>query len=182
MPARSVALLRGINVGTAKRIGMAELRSVLVDLGYTGVITHLQSGNVVFTSSAAAARTAAKDIERSVHARLGVRSTVVMRSAAELAAVIANAPLLDVMTDPSRFLVGFLSGDPNSIAVRNFRALDVAPDQIRIRGREVYMWCPGGVIASPLTKLVTEKSLGVAVTMRNWNTVTRLAALAGAQP
>jgi uncharacterized protein (DUF1697 family) len=91
-----------------------------------------------------------------------------------------NAPLLDVMTDPSRFLVGFLGGDPDRNAVRSLAAIDVAPDQIRIRGREVYLWCPGGVLASPLTKLVTEKTLGVSLTMRNWNTVTRLAALAGA--
>lgn len=176
---RLVALLKGVNVGRHKRVAMAELRSLLAALGYTDVATYLQSGNAVFACPPAAARTAAGDIGQALSDRLGVRSTVVLRTAADLAAVITDAPLLDLMTDPARYLVGFLDGEPDPAGVRAVAEIDVAPDQIRLAGREVYLWCPAGVLASPLSKLPWTRVLGAEVTMRNWTTVTRLAALAG---
>ena len=51
MPATHIALLRGINVGNAKRIAMADLKAVVESLGGTGVKTLLNSGNVVFTTT-----------------------------------------------------------------------------------------------------------------------------------
>ncbi|HWG73903.1 MAG TPA: DUF1697 domain-containing protein [Acidimicrobiales bacterium] len=182
MTTRLVALLRGINVGHNKRVAMNDLRGLLAVLGYTDVSTYLQSGNAVFTCADAAAPTAAADIERALSDKAGVECRVVVRSAGELAAAAEGAPLLDVMTDPSRYLVGFLDGEPDPAGARSLAALDVAPDQVRLLGREVYLWCPAGVLASPLNKLRWAKLLGVDVTMRNWNTVRRLVALAGGNP
>ncbi|HEY8743242.1 MAG TPA: DUF1697 domain-containing protein [Chloroflexota bacterium] len=176
MTTRLVALLRGVNVGPGNRIAMAALRGLLSDLGYTDVATLLNSGNAVFTV-AQAPDLVAMDIEAALMRTLGVKSAVVVRTAEELSAVVACAPLLDVMTDPAKFLVGFLSGDPIPAGATAVAALDVAPDQVRLTGRELYLWCPAGVLASPLSQVPWDKSLGVDVTMRNWNTVTRLLTL-----
>ena len=179
MATRLVALLRGINVGRSKRVPMIQLRELLVGLGYTDVTTYLQSGNAVFTCTPKAARMASQDIEEAVAREAGVTCRVIVRSPAELAAAIAADPLLGVATDPARHLVGFLAADPQLDAVARLDALDVSPDQIRVVGRHVYLWCPNGVLASPLNKVGWERSLGVAATTRNWSTVTKLAALAG---
>lgn len=172
-----VALLRGINVGRNKRVAMADLRALMVGLGYSDVSTLLQSGNVVFSCSAAAARTAVQDIERAVAKDLGVECAVIVRTGAEIAAAVAAAPLLELVTDPSRFFVGFLAATPSKEAVGRIGSIEEPPDQIRIVGREVYLWCPNGLLDSPITKLGWEKRLGVAVTARNWNTVNKIAAL-----
>jgi len=179
MKTRVVALLRGVNVGRSNRMAMAELRELLTDLGYTDVKTYLQSGNAVFTASASAAETAAADIEHALARTLGIRCTVVTRTAADLAAVVANAPMLDRMTDPAKYLVGFLNGDPDPDGARAVASLDVSPDQVGLIGREIYLWCPAGVRASPLSAVPWDRRLGAAVTMRNWKTVTALLALSG---
>jgi uncharacterized protein (DUF1697 family) len=83
-------------------------------------------------------------------------------------------------TDPARYLVGFLAGKPDPAGARALEATDVAPNQLRLQGREVYLWCPAGVLDSPFSTVNWDRQLGVAVTMRNWRTVTKLAELAGA--
>lgn len=176
MATRLVALLRGINVGRNKRVGMSQLRDLLTDLSYTEVKTFLQSGNAIFTCSAAA-ETVSKDIEKALAEKLSVESKVIVRTAAELHAAVTADPLREVATDSSKYLVGFLAGDPDPGAVCAISALDVAPDEIRLIGRHVYLWYQDGVIASRLSQAGWEKSLGVPVTARNWNTVTKLAAM-----
>lgn len=178
MRVRLVALLRGINVGRAKRVEMAKLRALLTDLGYGEVRTLLQSGNAVFTCEPAAAETAAADIERAVAEEVGVQAKVVVRTVEELAAAIAADPLGEVATDPSRHLLGFLAEEPEADAVRDLTARDFGDDRLEIVGWHCYLWCPAGVLASPFAKLDWERTLGVAATMRNWSTVTKLAALA----
>jgi uncharacterized protein (DUF1697 family) len=175
---RLVALLRGINVGRNKRVAMSELRALLADLGYVDVKTRLQSGNAVFTSASADTAAVAANIERALARELKVESTVIVRTSAELAAVVAGSPLRDVATDPSKYLVGFLAGTPDPAGLRALGSLEVAPNQVRVDGREVYLWCPAGVIHSPFSTVNWDKQLGVPVTMRNWRTVSRLAELA----
>src|SRR5881628_2807318 len=101
---RHVALIRGINVGRAKRVAMADLRALVEDLGYGDVRTLLNSGNVVFTAPRAG-RGAADRIEKALAARLGVPARVTVLTAAELAAAISENPLREVAKDPSRLLV-----------------------------------------------------------------------------
>src|SRR5690242_2612616 len=113
MPATHVALLRGINVGRAKRVAMADLRALVEGLGFGEVRTLLNSGNVVFTAPDTAAGAAAH-IEAALAERLGVSSRVTVLAATELAAVLAGNPLTAVATDPSRFLIAILA-NPSDI-------------------------------------------------------------------
>ena len=111
MAEKRVALLRGINVGPAKRVAMADLRALLAELGYSAVRTLLNSGNVVYTTVAGSPSDDASRIEAAVASQLGVVARVTVLTAAELDAAIAGNPLVAVADNPSRLLVAFVA-DP----------------------------------------------------------------------
>ena len=173
---RQVALLRGINVGKNKRISMADLRALLTGLGYQDVATLLQSGNAVY-SSKDAPELAARKIEKAIAASAGFESSVVVRNGEELAAVVRHNPFAKIADDASRYLVVFLSAEPSAAVMKELAGIDVAPDQYRLKGRELYLWCPDNVRESKAVKLFTDKRLKVVATARNWNTVEKLKAM-----
>jgi uncharacterized protein (DUF1697 family) len=171
-----VALLRGINVGNAKRVAMADLRTLVEKLGYGDVRTLLNSGNMVFTGPGASAEEAAARIEAALSRRLGVSARVTVLTAAELAAAVSGNPLGDVATDPSRLLVAVLANPADRSRLKPLAKQDWAPEALAIGTRVAYLWCPGGIIASRVAKAVG-RVLGDAVTMRNWATCTKLIGL-----
>jgi uncharacterized protein (DUF1697 family) len=177
--ARRVALLRGINVGRAKRVAMADLRALVAELGGGEVRTLLNSGNVVFTAADAARPPAddARRIEAAIERRLGVRSRVTVLTAAELAAVVAEHPLRGVADHPSRLLVAVPADADALKQLAPLAARDWGPERLVAGRRAGWLWCPGGISAGRLAEAV-DRALGDAVTMRNWNTITKLHALA----
>ena len=177
---RQVALLRGINLGSSRRVAMGDLRELLEKHGYEDVRTHLQSGNVVLSSPVSGARLE-RALERQLADGLGIDVEVLVRSRQQLADIVARDPLGKVAKNPSRYLVSFLRSKPPAKVARELAAADVAPEQLAIEGREVYAWHPGGVQKSKLNKLLAER-LGVTATARNWNTVTKLLELVSEQP
>lgn len=177
--ARHVLLLRGINLGARRRVPMARLREVLTSAGYEDVRTHLQSGNVVLTSPSDAT-TLERDGAQILRAAFGFEIAVMVRTRDELAAAVAADPFGDEADDPARYQVSFLAGYPDPAGVEDLLSAEIAPERVAVRGREVYAWHPGGVGRSELAKLITERRLGVAVTARNWRTVTKLLELAHA--
>jgi uncharacterized protein (DUF1697 family) len=177
---RQVALFRGINVGRAKRVAMADLRALVEGLGYGDVRTLLNSGNVVFTASGKAPGDAADRIEKGLAARLGVSARVTVLSAAELAAAVAENPLLEVARDPSRLLVAVLNDPADRRRLQPLAEQDWAPEALAVGARVAYLWCPEGGLASRAFEAVG-RVLGDAVTTRNWATLTKLHALAAAQ-
>jgi len=179
MANRHVALIRGINVGRAKRVAMADLRQLVEGLGYGDVRTLLNSGNVVFTAPRAAGNAAAR-IEKALAADLGVPARVTVLSATELAAVVAENPLLKVASDFSRLLVAVLSNSADRTKLAPLTKQDWAPEALAVGRRVAYLWCPDGILASPLVEAV-HRPLGDAVTARNWATVLKLHALAQGQ-
>jgi uncharacterized protein (DUF1697 family) len=152
---------------------MADLRELLAAAGYEDVRTHLQSGNIVL-SSALSPRKLEGELERQLARELGFEAQVLVRTRAELAKVVALDPLGKVVTNPSRYLVSFLSKTLPAKAARELEAADVLPGQVVVHGRELYAWHPDGVQRSPLARLLDDKRLGVVSTARNWNTVTKL--------
>jgi uncharacterized protein (DUF1697 family) len=175
--ATSIVFLRGINLGKARRVKMAALRELLAEGGHENVRTLLQSGNVVLRSRKAP-DTLARALSREISGGLGVETQVVVRTRDELADVVENDPLAGIADDPKRHTVYFLSGEPDADAVRTLAEADHSPEAFAARGRELYTWHPEGIQRSPLVRKIDEKRLGVAATARNWNTVTKLLALA----
>lgn len=174
MPATHIALLRGINVGTAKRVPMADLRELFEGLGYTGVATLLNSGNVVFTAKRDSAGKIEGKIEQAIEKRFGFGSRVTVITAEELSAIVKENSL--GADNHSRLLVAVLktSGDRTKIAPLAGR--DWGTGRLALGKRCAYMWCPDGLLDSPLAAEVG-RALGDAVTTRNWATVLKLQAL-----
>jgi uncharacterized protein (DUF1697 family) len=175
---RQVALIRGINVGRAKRVAMADLRAQVEALGYRDVRTLLNSGNVVFTALGVAPSETAARIEEVLAERLRVPARVTVLTAAELAAAVAGNPLLAVAADPSRLLVSVLTNPVDRPRLEPLADQDWAPEVLALGARVAYLWCPEGILASRLPEAVG-RALGDAVTTRNWATMTKLHALAG---
>lgn len=156
---------------------MADLRSLLTDLGYDDVRTHLQSGNAVFRAPVRSAGAVEKAVEAAIIQRLAMDVRVVVRTPAQLAAVVAHDPFADVALDPARYVVVFLEGRPPPGWVEEVDAGRFAPEKMALMGKEIYLWMPDGMHLSKLANAVITKKLGGAATARNWRTVMALAEL-----
>src|SRR4051812_42462160 len=113
-----VAMLRGVNVGAHNRIKMPALVQVFEDLGHTDVVTYIQSGNVVFRSRSTSEAPLLRAIEARIAADLGCDVSVLLRSRAELAAIVKANPFLKKKADTARLHVTFLAAKPAAAAVR----------------------------------------------------------------
>jgi uncharacterized protein (DUF1697 family) len=172
------ALLRAVNLGSRNRVPMAELRERLTALGLDDVATHLQSGNVVFRTSRGAKDVAAA-IEQEIADAFGVRSTVILRTAAQLKKVAGSNPFAGDEPDPKKLLVVFLEAAPGAKATAKLDPDRSPGDRFSVKRRELYLHLPNGFGRSKLTIDYLEKTLGTKGTGRNWATVTRLVELTG---
>lgn len=174
---RYVALLRGINVGGRNKVPMAELRAAFEGAGHTDVSTYIQSGNVLFRSSAPRAAIEA-DVERMLERHLGFPIVVVVRSHAQLRAVVARAPAT----------FGTQAGTYHSDAI--FLRSPLTPNQVmkivKLRDGVDRAWTGSGVVyferlSAERTKSRMSSIAGTPeyanMTIRNWATTTKLLAL-----
>ena len=171
-----VALLRGINLGSRKRVAMADLRALVESLGAEDVATYVQSGNVVF-KSADGAEQLTRAIERRIRRDLGLSVTVVVLSRPQLTKVLGGNPFARAKTEQAKLHVTFLAEKPPRAKVGKLDPEAGQPDEFRLVGRQIYLHCPNGYGRSKLTNAYFEKQLGVAATTRNWRTVTKLGEL-----
>jgi uncharacterized protein (DUF1697 family) len=175
--ARHVVLLRGINLGSRNRVSMPKLRELLEEAGFDDVHTYLQSGNAVL-SSTEKGDDVARATKRAIAKELGLDIDVVVRSHAQLAAVVKRNPLGKVAKNPKRYQVSFLATKPPRGLAAKLDEAAVESERVVVSGREIYAWHPDGVARSKLWALLAGKQLGVTATSRNWTTVTRLLQLA----
>ncbi|MEO8265183.1 MAG: DUF1697 domain-containing protein [Ilumatobacteraceae bacterium] len=167
-----IVLLRGVNVGGANRLGMAELRTAMTELGHTGVSTYIQSGNIVLTSSAADRAELATEICTVVRSRFGLSISAVLRTHDELRAALAANPFEG--EEGTRMLIMFLSDVPAPDDVVLLEPDRFLPDRFALIGSELYGLYPNGAGRSKMTLDYFEKRLHVRGTGRNLNTVAKL--------
>jgi uncharacterized protein (DUF1697 family) len=182
---RYVALLRGVNVGRAKRVAMADLRKLVGELGYDEVRSVLNSGNLVFSGPARPQDDVASEIEEALVLKLGVAARVLVLDAAEVASVIDGNPLLDRAGDHAR-LVAFILSRPHTSpearqAIEALCGQDWHPGAAALGERAAYVWCPDGILDSAAAAALV-KQLGDATTSRNWATLLKLHALCAEAP
>jgi len=168
-----VALLRGINVGKAKRVAMADLRKLVEKLGYTEVRTLLNSGNVVFKSASAETAKAGSRIEKALVESTGVSARVLVVTAADLATAVKENPLLKVADNPSRLLVAFLANRADLASLKPLLKQDWGKERLALGSRAAYFWLPEGIIDSKIFAALSKRP-SKNVTTRNWATVLKL--------
>jgi uncharacterized protein (DUF1697 family) len=173
---RYVALFRGINVGKAKRLAMADLRVLLEKLGYTGVRTLLNSGNAVFTGAAGAANKHAQRIRAAVGKQLGVDALVIVKSAQEVAAIVADNKLEKLASDPSRLLVAVTDEAGALARLEPLAAKGWGREKVYVGKHGALVWCANGILESEALTAVL-KGLENIGTTRNWATLTKIHAL-----
>ena len=172
-----VALLRGVNVGKAKRVPMAELRTLLSGLGYTGVTTLLNSGNAVFRAAKGTSARHAAAIAASISDQFKIEVPVIVKSAKELAAIVSENPIDAEAREHSRFLVAFVQDTKVLAGLVAIESLVAPPEQFALGKNAAYLLCAAGILESKAAKALLDQA-GRSATTRNWATVLKLQARA----
>ena len=170
--AKYVALLRGVNVGGARKLPMAELRTLLESIDLEDVQTYIQSGNVVFTAKK---KVTPKRLEAAIAEQFGIEPAVVLRTPEDLRSVVEHNPF--PKADTGQLHVGFMASEPPKKSVAGLDGGPFAPDEFVVRGTELYLHLPNGMGRTKLPPYL-DRRLKVPTTYRNWRTITKLIELA----
>jgi len=173
-----ISMLRGVNVGGHNKIKMDALRTLYESLKFEDPRTYVQSGNVIFRAKEKNSPALAKKIQNAVERTFGCRPEVILRTPDEMRKAIAATPFAARNLEPGKILVTFLAGDPGPEAQSTLLALKAHPEELHLQGREFYIYFPEGAGRSKLPWSSVEKLLGTTGTARNWNSVTKMLAIA----
>jgi uncharacterized protein (DUF1697 family) len=171
---RYVALLRGINVSGRNMIPMAKLRSLCAEIGWSEVATYINSGNVIFSSTAKAP--ALEDaIERSIEERFGHTISVIVRSAAQWPAYLEGNPFpRETTAEPKAVMLALSKKPPRSDAATLLRERAVNGEKVEQAGDAIWIHYGGGMAKSKLAPALFDRAVGSPVTTRNWRSVVKI--------
>lgn len=174
-----ISMLRGVNLGPHNRIKMDALRALYESLKLEDPRTYLQSGNVVFRTKEKNTSDLARKIQSAIEKKLGFCPEVILRTAKEMRNAVASNPFPErVKEEPSKVLVTFLATEPPRDVSANLAALKKYPEELHLKGREMFIYFPNGAGKSRLPWSAVEKFLKVTGTARNWNSVLAILAIA----
>jgi uncharacterized protein (DUF1697 family) len=177
---RYVALLRGINVGGHKLISKDTLVKSFTAAGLQDVRTYIQSGNVLFNSPSTNRKQLVTKIQKALLEATGHEVTIMLRTSAEIEALVAADPFGNRKSETdANIYVAFLSDKPDAAASRTLSKRQTERDLVEIRELETVHLVfkkPGERMPKSVMDFIG-KDLGVDATVRNWNTVTKLATL-----
>lgn len=177
---RRIALLRGVNLGPNRRVAMVDVRATFEAAGFGAVASLLQSGNLVFEAGSATDAEVEARAEQALKERLDLTTEVVVRDADAWRAMIAANPFPDeAVADPSHLVVMAMKTAPAEGAEAAMAAVP-GRERARVIGDHAYIYYPDGIAGVRLIGAPLDRALGARGTGRNWNTVLKLAALAGA--
>jgi uncharacterized protein (DUF1697 family) len=175
MPAY-IALLRGINVGGRRLVKMTDLQSYFAFAGAENVSTYIQSGNVIFQHRAKTPVSLQTTLARHLAARLGYVVSVIVKSAADFAAIASANPFEAGSPEfGKRMYVCFFEKAPAPAAIESIQPHITDTERLVVKGAVAYAYFANGLGRAKLTSAIIERKLGLA-TLRNWNTVTALVA------
>lgn len=176
-----LALLRGVNVGGARKIAMADLKALIEALGFTDVKTLLQSGNVVFRAGEEAEADLEALLEAETERRLGLKTSYLVRDSRQWRAIIdANPFPKEAHAEPSRTLVTVGRTVMPAEALDAVRAVMLPHEKLGAVERQVYAYFGEGMGQSKAAEVLNRKAVKAIATGRNWNTVLKIGALLGA--
>jgi len=172
-------MLRGVNVGAHNRMKMDALRDLCGSLDLRDAQTYIQSGNVIFRSKDRNVARLAKCLQDGIEKRFKIGSDVVVRSVAEMRAIVTRNPFAhrrDI--DPAKLLVVFLAGEPSIAAIAEIAKIKTEPDDVRIVGHEMFIYYVSGLARPKVPWTTLMKKLKTTGTGRNWNGVVEMLAMA----
>ena len=176
-----VAMLRGVNIVGKRQVKMETLRALCASLKCSDAVTHLQSGNVVFRTRAKNLEALRIQMQEQMADSFGFDVPTVFRTVEDLRKVVATNPFPErVEAEASKMLVTFLYDDPGLERRKALRSMTFEPEEVKVEGRELYVYYPTGQGLSKLRFSPIEKALGTSGTSRNWNTVLKLLEIAEA--
>jgi uncharacterized protein (DUF1697 family) len=174
-----LVLLRGVNVGVAKRVPMATFKGLLQKLGCEHVKTLLNSGNAVVSRPKVSAVALSREVESALHETLGFSVPVVVKARRDFDQIVSGNNLASGSINPSRLLVVFSQSVAELKSLVQVANIVRPPDAFSIGAKAAYLYCPAGILESDAAKALLGK-VGRAVTTRNWATVLKLQALMSA--
>jgi len=176
-----ISLLRAVNVGGHSTIKMEELRALYASLKLKDAQSYVQSGNVVFRTDETDLAKLARRIQAGIEKRFGAKPEVILRTTAEMRDVVARNPFAKRRgIEPGKLLVSFLSEKLEKPTCEQLKALPLVSEEIIPSGGELYIYFSNGMGKSKLPWARVEKICAVPGTGRNWNSVTKLLAMAEA--
>lgn len=174
-----ISMLRGVNVAGHNCVKMADLRALYESLGLEDPHTYVQSGNVVFRSQERDLAALARRIEDGIEKSFGFRTDAILRTSPQLRDAVARNPFAKRKgADPSKLLVTFLADEPVSKLKDKILSMKTDPEELRINGRELYLYFPNGIGRTKLSWMAVVKALGTVGTGRNLNSVIKLLEIA----
>ena len=170
-----IALLRGINVSGQKKIRMADLKAHLEELGWEGVLTYIQSGNVIFQNHEDNPAKAAEKITLKLRDKYGFEVPALVLEPADLLYLIQNHPFLE---DPDamieRLAVTFLFGNPRADLIPKLKDMRQPNEHFHLDGKFIFLHYPDGFGRAVMSNNAFEKALQIQATTRNWKTINKL--------
>ncbi len=170
-----ISFLRGINVGGHKKVVMSDLRQLYENAGFTKILTYIQSGNVVFDSSEDNRKVLKDQIETAIVVQYGFAAQVILKTKAELDALLATCPYKN--DDVSKIYFTLLSDQPDEAKIAIAKTIQHPPERFSLEGDVIVLYCENGYGKTKLTNTFFESKLKLAATTRNWNTISELARL-----
>lgn len=157
-------------------VKMAELKSIFESIQLADVATFIASGNVMFKATSSDPELLETRIEAALSKALEHDVVTFLRTPAELQEILEHRPFGLARTEGRPLHVGFLKNPPRPEAAEAAAALRTEVDAVEVHGRELYWLAEAGMGRAKLTGAALEKALGGPATLRNMNTVRRLAA------
>jgi len=174
-----ISLLRGINVSGQKKITMAELKTLYESLGLQGVVTYIQSGNVIFENNRDAL-TLKSLLENNIEEQFSFHVPVEVIPLNEFIEIKDQMPFtdIDLELDGTKVLVTVLSALPQTELIEKLMGYVKAPEKLFTKEKVIYLHCPNGYGKTKLSNNFIENKLKVTATTRNLKSIVKLSALA----
>jgi uncharacterized protein (DUF1697 family) len=176
-----IAMLRAVNLGSHNRVKMDALCALCTSLKLSDPQTYVQSGNVVFRTSERDVARVAKRIGDGIEREFGFRTDVIVRTLEEMRTVVARNPFAKRRgIEPNKLIVLFFGAQPGQEASERVQNIKAAGEELRLDGRELYIYFPNEMGRSKVSTPAIERMLKTPGTGRNWNSVTKLLEIAEA--
>jgi uncharacterized protein (DUF1697 family) len=176
-----ISLLRGINMTGHNSLKMNDLSEMYIDMGFTDAETHIQSGNVIFSSSSEeAVADMSLRIETAILDRFNYKVPVMIRTIEEMRRLISANPFFkEENFDPAKMAVIFLHEECTISQIRQVADINYPRDKFKISGKEIFLLCPNGFGRTKIYTNFFEKKMGITGTARNWKTINTIIDIAG---